>query len=175
MPEINELAFLEEELAIDTIKPEFTFSRSAKKQVTNAHDQFLIKYDDKAWKRIPPATLNEEAEFAFQCKKSDVWCAVISEETPIAADKLYRIAIKNMEDHTGTKVDILKSELRTVNGHEVVRGVLRANLSGITFVFDSYYFSNEKGSVQFTTWTSDSVYERVKDDIAVFLNGLVVN
>lgn len=173
MPVVNEFSFLETELPIDTITTEFLVSKNAKKQIKNAHDIFTIKYNDKLWQRLPPANLNDEAEFAFKSRKQDIWCVVISEETPIEADKLLRIAKKNMEDNTGGEVQIVKTELRKVNGQEVVRGVLKANFSGISFTFDTYYFSNEKGSVQFTTWTSDQVWERSKAEISELLNGLI--
>lgn len=173
MPVVHELSFLETELQIDTLNTEFSCSKNAKKQVKNAYEMFTIKYNDKLWQRLPPANLNEEAEFAFKSRKQDIWCVVISEETPIEADKLLRIAKKNMEDNTGAEVEIVKSELRKVNGQKVVRGVLKANLSGISFTFDAYYFSNDKGSVQFTTWSSDQVWERSQNEISELLNGFI--
>ena len=173
MPVVNELDFLNAELQIDTIKTEFTCPLNAKKEVENAEKIFRIKYDDKLWKRVPPATLNDEAEFAFESKKSDIWCAVISEETPILAYKLLLIAKKNMEDFSGTKATSLKTELLKVNGKEVIRGVLSANISGIAFIFDSYYYSNDLGSVQFTTWTSEKVWERNEMQIQDLLHGFI--
>lgn len=175
MPEANELAYLTAELKIDTLSNDFVYSKNANKQVSNSHNQFIIKYDDNQWKRVPPATLNDDAEFAFQSKDSDIWCVVISEETPIEPDKLYRIALKTIERKAKTKAEIVKTELRKVNGNNVIRGVSRANFSGITFIFDSYYFSNDKGSVQFTTWTSEKVWERTEDKIINLLNGFIVN
>jgi hypothetical protein len=174
-PELDELAFLTAELKIDTLDSDFSYSPKNKKEVQNTQGQFTIKYNDEQWKRVPPATLNDDAEFAFQSKKSDIWCIVISEETPIEADKLYRIAKKTMGENSGTEPKVIKTELRKVNGTEVIRGVLEASFSGITFIFDSYYFSNELGSVQFTTWTSNKVWERNESHILEMLNGFIVN
>jgi len=93
MPEqANELSFLSEELKLDTIATEFKVSSNSKKQIGDIGDMFLIKYDERIWKRVPPATLNEDANFAFQSKTSDIWCVVIAEETPIQHDKLFLIA-----------------------------------------------------------------------------------
>ena len=80
-----------------------------------------------------------------------------------------------MKEATGSDPRVLKTELRTVNGQQLMRGVLGANFSGISFIFDTYYYSNDHGSVQFTTWTSDKVWERNKNDILELLNGFIVN
>lgn len=173
-PVSEELAFTNVELTIDTLSQVQAYTSSANKEVKNINDQFRIKYNDKLWSRIPPATLNDEAEFAFQSKVNEIWCVVISEETPIQVDHLFRIAKKTMEETTGTEAKILKTELRQVNGENVLRGVLRAEFSGIVFVFDTYYFSNELGSVQFTTWTSEVVWQRNQDKIHDLLNGFIV-
>jgi len=175
MPVINELDYLDAELKIDTIQTAFKFSDKTDKEIINANDQFRIKYNGQQWKRVPPATLNDDAEFAFESKSSDIWCVVISEDTPIEKDKLFKIARKTMEENSGSDSEIIKTELINVNGAEVLRGVLNVNFSGISFVFDSYYFSNEKGSVQFTTWTSTEVWKRTEQDIQDFLYGFVVD
>ncbi len=172
---IDDLAYLEDKFDLDTIKAKLIKPTSTTKEVKNTFDQFVIKYDDKTWKRVPTATLNEEAEFAFEHRKSDIWCVVISEETPIQMDKLYLIAKKSIGDNSGTEPIPVKTELRNVNGSDVIRGVIKADFSGITFIFDTYYFSNETGSVQFTVWTSENVWKRSEEEILEFLNGFVAN
>ncbi|MCT4590046.1 MAG: hypothetical protein N4A71_19630 [Carboxylicivirga sp.] len=176
MPELaNEFDFLNEALDIDTLENNFKVSKKANKQLVNKYKQFTVKYDDKIWKRVPPASLNDEAEFALQGRNLDIWCVVISEETSIDVDKLFKIAKNTMEESTGSKVEIEKLELRKVNGAEVLRAKMHADFSGLSFVFDTYYFSNEEGSVQFTTWTSNKLWERHQDEIIELLNGFVVN
>ena len=120
---------------------------------------------------MPAATLNEEAEFAFEARDSDIWCVVISEETPISPESLFKIAKNTMEETSGTTTEIIKAEYRTVNDTPVIRGALQANYGGIEFIFDSYYFSDDNGSVQFTTWTSSKVWEKNKELIHNLLNG----
>lgn len=174
MPEPeNDLAYLSEEVVLDTIATHFKIPSGSKKQVEDSYKLFTIKYNDALWKRVPPATLNDEAEFAFEGKNTDIWCVVIAEETPIAMDKLFLIAKNNMKEFTGSNPEVIKTELRTVNDQQVVRGVMRAQLSGITFIFDTYYYSNHLGSVQFTTWTSDRIWEKNQSMILDLLNGFV--
>lgn len=174
-PEVNEMSFLEAVIEIDTLTTPFSTPKSANKVLKNENNQFTIKYNDSLWKRVPPATLNDDAEFALQGKDADVWCVVISEETTIAKDMLLKIAKQTMEENTGSEAEILKTELRSVNGYDVIRGTLKANFSGINFIFDTYYYSDELGSVQFTTWTSDKLWERNQELILDLLNGFKVS
>ena len=170
----KEFGFLSKEVKIDTLSEGFTFSENVTKEVNNSRDQFTVKYDDRLWGRVPPGTLNEDAEFAFKFKESDIWSVVISEETPIEINKLFLIAKKNMESYSGEDAEIIATELRTVNGTPVIRGVLKSTFSGITFMFDSYYYSDDRGSIQFTTWTSDTIWEKNQETILDLLNGLIV-
>ena len=174
MPDVSdELNFLSDVLAPDTITQHFKAPVNSTKEVNEARGMFTIKYDENKWRRIPPATLNSEADFAFQAKETDIFSIVISEEIAISADKLFLIAKNTMKERTGYDPKIIKTEVRTVNGSEVFRGVLKAEFSGITFIFDTYYFSNDLGSVQFTTYTSDKIWERNEDFIIELLNGFI--
>lgn len=167
----NQLDYLNDEISIDTINTTFFTPPNSESSVSNNLIPFTIHYDNKKWKRIPPGSLNEDAEFAFQHRELDIYSIVIPEETTIDSDMLLRIARKTMEENTGSSTSILKAELRKVNNSSVVRGVLNSKYSGISFIFDSYYYSNENGSVQFTVWTSDKVWKREEEEILELLNG----
>ena len=173
-PYFNEFEYLNDKLEIDKIEKKFKYDKGVDKDAKNKDDQFVIKYNSKLWERVPAGSLNEEAEFAFKSKTADIWSIIISEETEIEKDKLYKIAKKTMEDNSGTTAEVIKTQLRTVNEAEVIRGVLKVDFAGIIFVFDSYYYSDENGSVQFTTWCGEKTWERKKDDISSFLNGFIV-
>lgn len=173
-PALSEFSFLDEEIEIDTIEQEFVFSDNLNKELRNVRDHFIIKYNSNNWKREPPALYNEDAEFALSSKKHDLWCIVISEETEIAPLSLFKIAKNMMEENIGAKVETKKVELRTVNGKEVLRAVVEAKVSGLNFIFDSYYYSDEMGSVQFTTWTGNSLWKKYEAEILELLNGFVV-
>lgn len=162
-------------LDIDTVDTKYLIPRNSKKEVKNRKGLFSIKYNDQIWKRIPVATLNEEAEFAFEHKESDLWCVLISEDTPIQVANLFLIAKSNMEKTIEAEAEIVKLEVKNVNGTEILNGVLKARYTGINFIFDSYYFSNDKGSVQFTIWTSETLWSKYKDDIDNLHNGFIVS
>lgn len=159
----------------DTLSTPFTVPEGSTKEVVSNSGQFLIRYNSELWNRIPPAQLNQDAEFAFKSKVSDIYCVVISEVTEIPPESLFRIAKTTMEETMGSKTSIANAEVRTVNGAEVTRGVLKLNYSGIDLTFDTYYYSDERGSVQFVTWSSGPIWETNYDMIHNLLNGFVVN
>ncbi|OAV45200.1 hypothetical protein [Lewinella sp. 4G2] len=166
--------YLNQELDIVEIEAPFTTPAKAQKVLTAPNDMFDVKYDASVWKRVPPATLNEDATFAIQGKERDIWCVVIAEETEISKDKLLLIAKNTLDESSGKKSEILSVEARNVNGTDLLRGVLKADLNGLVIVFDSYYYSNDAGSVQFVTWTTETVWKRNQEMIHDLLNGFVV-
>lgn len=147
---------------------------AANKSVRNQDEMFVHKYDDSYWKRVPAGSLNEDAEFAFQGKDEDVWAVIISEPTSIEAEYLVKIALSTMEENLGSAVEMVTTENRTVNEHGLIHGVFKVKASGITFVFDSYYYSNELGSVQIVTWSSENVWKRQEKNLQDFLDGFEV-
>ena len=99
---------------------------------------------------------------------------IITEPTVIPADKLFKVAKNQMQERMGTKVEVVKTELRIVNGKEMIRGVVKLNVSEIDFVFDSYYYSDDRGSIQVTSWTSEGVWNRNPNFNQNVLNGIII-
>ncbi|SHO64231.1 hypothetical protein [Algoriphagus zhangzhouensis] len=171
---VSPMAFLDQELQIEPISTPFFTPQQSKKIISNQWDLFDVYYDESSWKRLPAGELNEDAEFALQARQKDIWAIIISEETPIEKETLLKIAKNTMKDNTGSEILDVKTESRTVNGKEVLRGAFKASISGITFIFDSYYYSDERGSVQFTTWSSETLWKKNESLIMDLLNGFVV-
>jgi hypothetical protein len=167
--------YLNESISLDTITTAETVSEKAKKKVSSTYGFFDIMYNDNEWKRVPAAQINDEAEFAFEAKNSDIYVAVISEEVEIGTENVYKIAINNIRENLQVEPTIIKSELRNVNGYNVIRGVMSLNLNGLNLIFDSYYYSDERGTVQFTTWTATNLHGKYESRILEMLNGLLVS
>lgn len=166
--------FLSLQLKIDTIADPFIYDSKVNKELTTQIDQFVFKYNDKSWKRVPPSNYNEEAEFAFENRENDIWAIIITEQAEVGLENILKISISTLEQNTGAVPSIKKTELRNVNGTNVLRGTLDVNVSGIEFVFDSYYCSDERGTTQIVTWTGRSIWEKHQDEIVNFLNGVIV-
>ena len=161
-------------IEIDSLNGVFVLDAKCNKLVSSKLNQFDFNYDASKWKRIPPASLNPDAEFAFQNKETDIWCAIITEVTEIGKENILKIAKYTMEQNTGASVTIRAVENRFVNGSDVLRGSFNAMINGIDFIFDTYYYSDERGTTQVTTWTSHSIYNTNDTEIHNFLNGFVV-
>ncbi len=170
-------AYFKPESAIrfDTSSIAYAKPAQAKKAISDENKMFSIHYDDKKWKRIPPATLNPDAQFAFEGKGIDVWAVVISEETIIPKENMLGIALENMIMNGLNDAEILSATFKDVNDSEILHGKIKSSLQGIDFVFDSYYFSNDKGTLQFVVWTSAQLTDKYGQATQDLLNGLVIH
>ncbi len=170
----TEFDFLDVDIKLDTIQKAQKFSKDAKAVLKSKLDFFEVKYDATKWNRVPPAQYNEEAEFALLNKGKEIYCIIISEEIEVGFENLPKIAMNTMKENTGAEIDLKKTELRNVNGKEIIRGVYDMELSGMKITFDTYFYSSEKGSIQFTTYTGTNVWNKYEEDILDFLNGIVI-
>lgn len=164
----------DEYLVIDTIHEAQLLSPTATKEVSTNINQFTFKYDHEIWKRVPPGEYNDEAEFAFKYRNKDIWCIIITEETEITKEAILKIARNTLEENLNHKIDVLKTEERSVNGYSILRGALETENAGVKLVFDSYYYSDERGTTQITTWTSTNLWKKYENEIINFLNGIVI-
>ena len=112
--------YIEMEITLDTSDVAFTCPESSKQKVSSDLEYFDVMYDPSVWKRIPPGELNDEAEMAFEGKGFDAYAVIISEEVEIGTKNIFKIALDNMAEYLGTEVDILASEVREVNGENLI-------------------------------------------------------
>jgi len=165
--------FKDVKIDIDTIATLFTVSKNSKKKAKGKLGFYDLMFDEKQWDRTPPANINPEAEMAFVGKDKGMWCLLIAEGMEIGKEQLFKIAVNMMKERTGAQVEILKVEQRNVNGKDVLRGVTKVEVQGMKLIFDSYYYSCPKGSIQVTVWTGENIYEEKREKIEELLNGLI--
>lgn len=170
----EDMAYLSEEIVLDTIETIFTTPKNAKKKLTSKLGFFSFYFDEKKWKRIPVGQLNEDGEFGFQHRNNDIYCVIISEEIEIGLENIYRIARNNLSTNSTEDVETVVTELRNVNGEDLIRGSFNATFAGIKMTFDSYYYSNQLGTIQVVSWTGQNIYNKHQEDIEEMLNGLVI-
>ncbi|MEO1624875.1 MAG: hypothetical protein AAFV25_06940 [Bacteroidota bacterium] len=167
----HELGFLGKDIDLDTISTPFLVSPTANKEIKSDLGFYSVKYDSKIWKRMPPGAFNEEAEMALKGSKTEIYFISIAEEIEVGTENLLKIALNNVRENTGGEVEVLKSEIRTVNGTELAHTVFKLKASGLNLIFAAYYFSNASGTVQLTAWTGSNLYDRYKDKMEELLNG----
>lgn len=154
-----------------------TNSKLFKKENTSS---FLLKskkvnvgvwLNPKKWS-FQKAVDNPIAEYQFQLKDSDLYGMIITEQVEVPLETLKSIAVENGKA-AAPDLKVVKEEYRMINGIKVLLLQMNGTTQGIKFSYYGYYFSNDQGSVQFITYTSQKLMESYKDDCEKLLNGLV--
>ncbi len=164
----------EEELTVKEIPTNPTeFTRSKKSTFLLKSKRLHVGFwlDPKKWS-FKKATDNEDAEFEFQLKDGDLYGMVISEKIEIPLETLKSIALENGQA-AAPDLQIVKEEYRSVNGMKVLMLQMDGTMQGINFSFFGYYYSNENGTIQFVTYTSQNLLQEYKKVTEELLNGFV--
>jgi hypothetical protein len=127
--------------------------------------------DPKKWS-YKKADNNPEAEYELQLKGEDLYGMIISEEIEVPIETLKGIAIENGKA-VAPDLKIVKEEYRMVNGLKVLHLQMNGTMQGIKFSYYGYYYSNESGTVQFITYTSQNLLNKYQIKCEELLNGMV--
>lgn len=115
---------------------------------------------------------NEDGEYFFRKNQSDLRAMLITEKIHAPVLSLKELAVNNARE-VSPDLRVVKEEFRTVNGIQVLMMQMSGTLMGMRITYCGYYYSSPKGSVQFVTYTGESLFEESKADIGTLLNGLV--
>lgn len=117
--------------------------------------------------------MNPEAEFELVKKDGDLYGMIVTERLEIPLETLKIIAVENARA-MAPDLRVVKEEYRMVNGLKVLVLQMNGTMQGIKFAYFGYYYSNENGTVQFVTYTSQSLMKTSQKECETLLNGLVV-
>jgi len=148
----------------------FTKNSKATFNVKSNKIDIGIWINPKEWSFTKNAE-NEAAEFQFQKKDEDLYALLIAERAEIPLENLRSIAIQNAKS-VAPDLKILREEYRIVNGNKVLMMQMSGTVQGIKFVYFGYYYTFEKGSVQFLSYTALNLFETYAKDMEALLNGL---
>lgn len=127
----------------------------------------------KTWSFIKSTDLQSAAEYEFELKGEDLYGLAITEKIEIPLTTLKQLAIENARS-IAPDMKVVKEEYRNVNGLEVLLLLMHGNMQGIKFAYYGYYYSNENGTVQFITFTSQNLMDKLMEESESLLNGLVL-
>lgn len=113
------------------------------------------------------------SEYEFEYKGDDLYAMLITEKIGIPLENMPAIALGNAKE-AAPDARIVKKEYRTVNGNKVLMLRMDGTTQGIEFSYYGYYYSGDKGTVQFITYTAKSMLESLIPEIEALLNGLDV-
>ena len=128
--------------------------------------------DPKAWS-FRKSTENPDAEYEFNMKEEDLYGMVLTEKFEIPLQSLKLIAVENAKE-VAPDLKVIKEEYRNVNGLKVLLLHMNGTMQGIKVSYYGYYYSNETGTVQFITYTSQNLMNTLIEEGEKLLNGLVV-
>lgn len=130
-----------------------------------------IWLNPKKWS-FQKATENPDAEYEFQLKGEDLYGMLISEKIEIPLETLRNIAFENARS-IASDLTVVKEEYRMVNNQKVLFMQMNGTMQGIKFSYYGYYFSNERGTAQLITYTSQNLLAEYRQVCDTFLNGLI--
>ncbi len=116
---------------------------------------------------------NPDAEYELQIKGGDLYGIMITEKVEIPLESMRDIALDNAR-RVAPDVKVINEEYRTVNGLRVLQLQMKGTTQGIKFSYYCYYYSDENGTLQFLTYTSQKLMEENKEEVENLLNGLVL-
>lgn len=112
-------------------------------------------------------------EYRFSLKSGDGYAMLVTEKTPIDLENMRNIALINAQK-AAIDAKITNQEYRTVNNKKVLFLEMSGTVQGIKFRYMGYYFSNEKGTTQLLSYTTEAMYNAASKKLETFLNGFAV-
>jgi hypothetical protein len=126
----------------------------------------------KKWKFEKDANDTEPNEYSFTLNGEDVYAMFIPEKGQIPMDSWKAVAVENAKS-VAPDIEVVSEGIRNVNGIDVYCMQLNGTIKGIKFTYFGYYYSSEKGSAQFITYTFQSLFKQYKPEMEKLLNGFV--
>ena len=164
--------FLNEVTEIKTNPYKFTKDRKSTFLLKSKVFNLGIYINPKDWTFEKGGEINDGTEYEFSYKHGDLYGMALTEESELSLESLRDIAIENASG-VAPDLHIVKEEYRTVNGIKVLLLQLDGTIQGTKFTYLGYYFSNENGTVQFITYSTQKLIKKYKNECEKLLNGLV--
>lgn len=150
---------------------EFNKSEDASFLLKSSKDNFGLWLDPKSWSFTKDSS-NPEAEYELHLKSGDLYGMMIVEKFEIPLENLRAIAVENAQS-AAPDIKIQTEEYRIVNGMKVLHLRMSGTIQGIKFSYFGYYYSNENGTVQLLTFTSQNLMDEMIGESEQLINGLV--
>lgn len=125
--------------------------------------------DPKKW-AFNKAEENPDAEYELQLRGEDLYAMILTEKVEMPMETLRNIAVNNGKE-VSPDLQVVKEEYRTVNEVKVLLLEMDGSMQGIKFTYYGYYFSNDSGTVQFITYTSQKLMDEYQAQCEELLNG----
>lgn len=171
--------YLSDYIEEDYEEKEITFNEnsfekpaSATAKITESDGAYTLWYDNKAWMRHPAESINPDADFVLKFKNGDAYGMLIYEELTINIELIADLALRNA-NMLGGDMQLDYKEYRVLNNDTIICMKMDGEIQGVNITYFSYYLSNDKGTVQFHTFTGTSIFDKYREEMEELLNGIV--
>lgn len=113
------------------------------------------------------------SEYLFTLKDKDAFAMLITERIEMPLETLKKAALTNAQN-ASPDVKLVDEEVRTVNGSKILFMQMDGTVEGIKFSYLGYYFSSEKGTIQFLTYTTQNLLKENRQDMEELLNSMTI-
>jgi len=170
-----DIAFLTKYSILDSTNQVWVLSEANNKSYDKEDNTYTLHVDDKLWERVPSGAINPDAEYCFMTRKDKAcYAMLINEEVELGLYPLFNIAMENAKIGAGTEPKISKSDYVMVNGKQMIMAEYDIKAAGLDISMIALYYSDEKGSTQYISWTMSNIFEKKKEILLDLLKGLVI-
>ena len=129
-----------------------------------------VYIDPKKWSFNK--SLSDEYEYEFELKNEELFAMMINEKIEMPLENLKELAFYNFS-FAADDARIVNQEFRSVNDLLILMLHMEGTIEGLSIFYYGYYFSNDKGTTQFVTYSTTNLFDSYKFEIEKFLNGLI--
>jgi hypothetical protein len=129
-----------------------------------------VVYDSAKWK---PAPLSEAGRFTFQHVSGEGYAEIAVEDMRLPLEALPERVLARLREQA-PQAAIASREKRTVNGSEVWRLRIDAEIKASATSYLGYYYSGKEGTVQIVTYTGRNLFQKYEADFTDFLESFRV-
>ncbi len=140
--------------------------------VRSTKNRASVYINPKKW-TFAKAKPGAEREFTFRLASGDLYAMLITERMVVPLETLIPAVLNNMRANA-PDAEIVKQEFRQVNDQKVLHLQMAATMQGMKILYRGYYFTDESGTSQLVTYTSQSLAATHAADADEFLNGFVI-
>ena len=140
--------------------------------VKSAKTNIEVNINPDKW-TVKKEDAGEAAEYSFALKGNDAYGMLITERIAMPLDALKKAALANAAS-AAPDIKVVDEEIKNIGGEKVLFMQMDGTISGVKFSYLGYYYSSDKGTVQFITYTSQNLLKENRKDMEDLLNQMVI-
>lgn len=138
----------------------------------SSRNKAMVYLDPKKW-TFSKGKDGADNEYSFRLLSGDLYGRLITERMNIPLETLPQIVLSNMRA-AAPDAEIVKQEYRWVNDRKLLHIRMHGTAAGIKVAYIGYYYSDESGTSQFITYTSQNIANTMMREAEDMLNGFSV-